>query len=408
MKKRSVQSAADRKKLLVCFDIRHVAAQRMIGGIMRFAVTHPGWDVQLAQAHPSERPLADFASWRPDALIADSSCQDLPRETFARLFRSAVVYVTVPPRRDVRTIAATLRPDERALATAATDLFLRHRLSNFAFVATGGSETWNEARERLFRAALVSRGYALRVIRLSSVGDWRKTERTLTDALCALPKPCGIWAAHDLLAKHVLDAARNAEISVPGQLQVLGVDDEPIVCEYTSPSLSSVAPDFESGGYQAFEFLDKVVVQGIKPAKRLTALKFGTRGVVERISTADPNGVSRHVAEAREFIRRNAATDIGVPDVAAAVRISRRLLERNFRDATGRTVLEFIQDERLARVTKMLKETRTPVADIARLCGFPSPTHLMTLFRHRYGETMTTYRNGFLYQQKPERKGTSR
>lgn len=385
----------DHMKLLVCLDIRHTAAQRMIGGVMRFATTHSEWEVQLAQAHPSDRPLADFANWRPDALITDDTCRPIAHETFVKLFKTAVVYVNTPPRRDSRKLAATLRSDERTLATEAADLFLRHRLSNFAFVATGGDETWCEARRRLFRARLREHGHALRVIRLPSAGGWRETEKTLVAALRDLPKPCGVWAAYDLLAKHVLDAARHAEIAVPEQIQVLGVDNEPIICEYTSPSLSSVQPDFESGGYRAFEFLDGIVGRGILPKKHLTALKFGTLGIVERLSTADVNGVSRHVAEAREFIRRNATAGIGVPDVAAAVRVSRRLLERNFRDATGRTILDFIQDVRFAQVSKMLKTTRTPIADISRLCGFPSPTHLMTLFKRRFGQTMTAYRASF-------------
>ena len=74
------------------------------------------------------------------------------------------------------------------------------------------------------------------------------------------------------------------------------------------------------------------------------------------------------------------------------MRVSRRLLERNFHDATGRTVLDFIQDARFAKVTKMLKETETPVETISRFCGFRSPTHLMTLFKRRYGQTMSAYR----------------
>ena len=74
-----------RKKLLVSLDVRHTASRRMIGGIMRFAATHPAREVQLAEAHPSDRPLADFIGWKPDAFITDGGCHALPRETFARM-----------------------------------------------------------------------------------------------------------------------------------------------------------------------------------------------------------------------------------------------------------------------------------------------------------------------------------
>lgn len=382
----------DRKKLLVSLDVRHTASRRMIGGIMRFAATHPAWEVQLAEAHPSDRPLADFIGWKPDALITDGGCHALPHETFARLFRTAVVYVNTPPRRDSRKVAATIRSDERALATAAADLFLRRKLPNFAFVGAPGAEWWSEARKRLFRAYLRDRGHRLHVFVPPASGSWRQREKALAKWLRDLPKPCGVWAAYDLRAKHVLDAARLAGLAVPEQVQVLGVDDETSICEHTSPSLSSVVPDFEAGGHQALEFLDAVICRGQRPEKRLTALKFGLRGIVERLSTIDVNGVAWRVAEAREFIRKNATAGIGVPEVAAAARISRRLLEQNFRDVTGRTVLDFIQDARFAKVTQMLKETETPIEAISRFCGFRSPTHLMTLFKRRYGQTMTDYR----------------
>ena len=84
-------------KMLVSLDVRHTASRRMIGGIMRFAATHPAWEVQFAQMHPSDQSLADFADWRPDALIADGPCRTLPHEMRTHLARVAAVYVNTPP-----------------------------------------------------------------------------------------------------------------------------------------------------------------------------------------------------------------------------------------------------------------------------------------------------------------------
>lgn len=84
-------------KMLVSLDVRHTASRQMIGGIMRFAATHPAWEVQFAQMHPSDQSLADFADWRPDALIADALCRTLPREMRTHLARLAAVYVNTPP-----------------------------------------------------------------------------------------------------------------------------------------------------------------------------------------------------------------------------------------------------------------------------------------------------------------------
>ena len=378
--------------MLVCLDVRHTASRRMIGGIMRFVAMHSEWEVQLAEAHPSDCTLLDFLDGSVDALIIDGSYRNVSAKDFAAICPRIVVYVNVPPFRDSRKIVATLRSDERAIALAAVEHFLCKRLSNFAFVAPPKPTWWSEARKRFFRAALKDRGFRLHVFTPTNNASLQMRKAELAHWLRALPKPCGIWAAYDELAKRVLDVCHQHGIDLPEQVQVLGVDNELYICEHSSPSLSSIAPNFEAGGWEAARFIASAANGKQKRMSRIAKLTFGVTGVIERLSTMDINGSARRVAEACEFIRKHATAGIGIPEVAAAVRVSRRLLEQNFHDATGRTILDFIQDARLAQVMKLLRETRTPIGDISRFCGFRSPSHLMTLFKRRYGQTMTEYR----------------
>lgn len=76
-----------------------------------------------------------------------------------------------------------------------------------------------------------------------------------------------------------------------------------------------------------------------------------------------------------------------------ATGISVRLLQKDFPLVTGRTVIDELLDEKLLHVKNMLVKTSTPLDVIARMCGFSSPTHLMTTFRKRFGMTMTAYRS---------------
>ena len=45
-------------------------------------------------------------------------------------------------------------------------------------------------------------------------------------------------------------------ITVPDELAVIGVDDDPVICERTSPSLTSIGLDFEQGGFLCAQLLD--------------------------------------------------------------------------------------------------------------------------------------------------------
>ena len=234
-------------------------------------------------------------------------------------------------------------------------------------------------------------GFALNVFSPTpDATSWRAQGKSLAQWLLSLPKPCGVWAAFDQRAKHVLDACRLAGLNVPSQIQVLGVDNETYICEQTVPSLSTLMPDFENGGFLAAEFLDSALHGG---ADRRTTLHFAFKGVVERLSTADVNGTARRISAAREFIRQHATSGIDVPHVASALGISVRLLQRDFRAVTGKTVLQGIQEEKLLRVKEMLRKTTTPIDNIGRFCGFKSPAHLKTLFKARFGMTMSAFRS---------------
>ena len=54
---------------------------------------------------------------------------------------------------------------------------------------------------------------------------------------------------------HVLNICRAEGIAVPEQIQVVGVDNEEWICDHTSPTLTSVEPDFEGCGERAVETL---------------------------------------------------------------------------------------------------------------------------------------------------------
>ena len=375
--------------------MRCAASREAVSGIMRFAASHHNWDVQFAGARPSNESVEPFADWHPDALVIDSSCHSLaPRELAAIAGRATVFVETAIPTGWRRT-CATITTDDHAIAVEAANLFRRKGLAYFAFVGYPGKKRWSETRRRFFHAAVKALGnkvYDFEPTGLSA--SWREQELELSAWLNALPKPCGIWAACDQRAKHVLDICRRTGLSVPNQIQVLGVDDEIYICEQTVPSLSSIKPDFENGGFRAAQFLDDALNGKLCPTSgnKRSMLQFAIKCVVERLSTADVNGTARRIAAAREFIRKHATTGIAVPHIATALGISVRLLQRNYRTVTGHTVMGDLQSAKLEHVKNMLRTTSIPIDAIGPLCDFRSPAHLKTLFKARFGMTMSEYR----------------
>jgi LacI family transcriptional regulator len=348
--------------------------------------------VQIAGAHPSNAPLEKFAKWKTDACIVDSSCESMSRAELLSIAGKASVFVNTAPPKDWRRQYATIRTNDRALAETAAQHLKRKGLTSFGFVGSPQGERWSVGRMRFFRAALKEMGFSLNVFKTTTSSDWKAHQQALIAWLEKLPKPCGIWAAFDHRAKHIIDACQSAGLIVPDQIQILGTDNETYICEQTLPSLSSIMPDFEGGGFAAAQYIDECLSKNANRTKAQYSLLFNVKGVVERLSTADINGTARHVELARDFIRKHAVNGIDVPSIAAAIGVSTRLLQRNYRTVTGHTVLEDLQNAKLERVKSLLRETSTPIDAIGPICDFKSIAHLKTLFKKKLGMTMSQYR----------------
>ena len=63
------------------------------------------------------------------------------------------------------------------------------------------------------------------------------------DERCNSPWVIGWEAANDATADIVLRQLRNRRIKVPEDIAVVGIDNDTLICENTTPTLTSVAPN---------------------------------------------------------------------------------------------------------------------------------------------------------------------
>ena len=117
--------------------------------------------------------------------------------------------------------------------------------------------------------------------------------------------------------------------------------------------------------------------------------------VVTRQST-DVLAIEDHeVADAVRFIHRHSNDAIQVSDVADSVTVSRRVLERRFREVLNRSVHDEIRRARVERASRMLVETDLSVSQIVLHLGYPSDKHIARQFRKEKGMIPLQYRRKF-------------
>jgi transcriptional regulator GlxA family with amidase domain len=91
------------------------------------------------------------------------------------------------------------------------------------------------------------------------------------------------------------------------------------------------------------------------------------------------------LTDAVTIMEANLEEPIAVDELARYIGLSRRQLERLFRDHLHSSPGDYYVRLRLQRARQLLRKTARPIAEIALSCGFVSTTHFTTRYRKFYG-----------------------
>ena len=112
------------------------------------------------------------------------------------------------------------------------------------------------------------------------------------------------------------------------------------------------------------------------------------RGSTRLLPQADPR-----VQRALESIRRHVCERrLKIDDIAKEMGCSRRLATLRFRQTTGRSILDEIHAQRLARICDLLANTSWPISTVIAQSGYVSESFAHKLFRSHTGLTMRAWR----------------
>lgn len=372
---------ARRRQVALLIETSNAYARGLLQGIVHYIREHDAWAFDLMEQGRGDDPPAWLASWVGDGIIA--------RIETARIAQ-AVVRAGLPA---VDVSAARLVPalpwvetDDAQIARLAAEHLLERGFKHFAFCGDARFN-WSRWREEHFVARIAAAGFEVAVH--TPEGELAAQGADLRGWLEALPKPVGIMACYDIRGQQVLDACRSSGLAVPGDVAVIGVDNDELLCDLASPPLSSVVPNTRRAGYEAAALLDRLMGGKRVPA---TPHLIAPLGVAARQSTDVLAIDDRDIARAVQFIREHACEGIGVGDILRAVPLSRRVLEQRFQKLLGRTPREEILEVRLARVKRLLVETELPLYLIAERTGFEHVEYLSVVFKRETRRTPSQWR----------------
>lgn len=379
-----------KKRVLLLVETSRVAGRNIIEGISRFVIERQNWLIHL-----SERHIVDFPdwlkSWRGDGIITRTADLNIHR----LLKRKKIPHVELHG--DDEKYPLDVSIDEARVAEMAGNHLWSQGYRNFAFFALGNA-WWIERRRSEFTQA-VSR-FNAECHCFESRDSFEVFPSLITDEkimkrivrwIKKLPKPIGIWAATDLNAFYVLEACLLAEIAVPGEVAVLGTDNDTLLCKALVPQLSSVDINAREIGYQAALLLEKRMngEQDDTPLPIRTAPSH----VEVRQSTDIIAIPDRNVALAVAYIRENShLPGMCVAKVADRVGMSIRTLQLKFRKVLNCSPEDEIIKTRLEHAGRLLRDSDVKISAIPFLIGLTSKPYFYRLFSETHGVTPQVYR----------------
>lgn len=379
------KASGNMPKVVVSLSSTYITNRQILSGILKFIKLNSPWDGAFITGRADEPSIETILTEKTQGFITD----ELSPQTKELVDKFGIATVTVLLDADSPNIVGKLLGDSVTAGKLAAEHFMKSGFKHFAYVEDLARMYWSIPRYEGFREALEAAGFECSFYRsLKATADHPKDDRSrLARWLEALPKPCAIFAANDVRARYVLEACRMKNITVPGQVALVGADNDEVLCETAMPAITSIEWNTVDYGYRIAEFLDRVIRKGQRPEKPVVFTYSGHRLVVRASSLMNATG-DPLVEECREYLASSLDKKLTTDSIATAMNISRRTLERRFCLGAGHSLRTEIQMMRMSLAKQLLAETDLRLEDIAFKCGFYDVSHMRQTFA-RFGSHLS-------------------
>jgi len=395
LKEAEVRMKAKKPLVAVIYPASVPWVSECLRGIKAHADALGGWDLvtsppSLRSAGEESIHLPALREWKGDGLI---TCLTTRAEERA-IARLSVPVVNLSGWRRPGRGVPRVNADHRAIGRVAAEHLLALGLRRFAYYGIEGP-WFSEEREKGFAERLAEVGLPCAVYRQRAgerdEGPWLSRYARLARWLSAQPRPLGLLAVHDYRARVVIELCARLGFAVPGDVAVLGVDDDQTACDYCVPPLSSVSRDPFACGVAAAKLLARLMKGERSPTRDTLVPPAGVvqRGSTDRFYDDDPI-VGRVIAYATAHVG-DAYT---VAELARRIKVSRRLIELRFGARLGITPHDYLLRRRVDRAKALLLDTTTfrSLGEIAAQSGFGCLRAFRESFRAGTGLTPAQYR----------------
>lgn len=358
-----------------------------MAGIARFAEGHSDW---LFETHP----LDQFGENHLEQRHCDGVLLVGPRTIPSWLVNwkgpaVGLALARIP-------LLSCVHVDQISIGLLAVRYFLRKGFRNLGHIGVEGDSCSQKQCHAFLKTAKASGAFGASLVLPDMGASVEQIDTMIINWIRQQPRPFGLLAANDEVAFQVCQACHSAHIQIPGDVAVLGVDIHRHAAALCRPELSNIELPAESVGFEGSRLLSKLMTGTAIPGQ---SLKLPPTRVRENASTdvyacADPV-VAKVVAHIRALAHRPCRVD----ELARLAGVSRRVLEKRFKQALGQTVFEVVRHHQLSLARKLLEDSDLPLDEVVEHTAFASVSHLTAAMHKENGISPGAYRKSVQHQQ---------
>ena len=98
------------------------------------------------------------------------------------------------------------------------------------------------------------------------------------------------------------------------------------------------------------------------------------------------------VYQVKTYLQEHCSESADIEKLATEVGLSPNYLRSLFKEATGKTILEYNTEMRLQRAAELLKNKKNKVREVSLAVGYENVSYFGVVFQKRFGVTPKEYR----------------
>ncbi len=378
-------------KVLLLTDFSSGYSRNLLKGIVQYSEVYGPWifyrmPLYYRELHGDEGVVKWAEEWGADAIIAQLS------DVKIDILRKLNIPVIVQNYKERNEGISNLTGDYFGTGVLAGEFFLQKGYKSFCYYGYNNT-VWMRERGDGFRETVEKKGYQVYFYEENArAEEWNFDAETVGEWLNRLPKPVALFACDDYHALQITEVCKINNIDIPGEIAILGVDNDDLLCNISDPPLSSIELDILNGGFAAGRLLHQFIMKRAVPPVDIVIKPIR---VVSRRSTEQFAVSDKHIGYVLKHIESHCTTQLSVKDILPLVPLSRRGLEKSFKRETGITIYQYIQRKRIEKFCDLLETSDIPLTEAAASSGFTDYKNVSRIFMKSKGITPSRYRKKY-------------